>query len=120
MQIVTRPRKCGLAHRLVLEAFVGPCPPGMECAHNNNIRNDNRPDNLRWATRQENMDDQRKFGTSCKGEAKPSARLTEEQVKAIRAIPYRHGLYAELGREYGIAQNTVRLIRLRKKWAYLT
>lgn len=37
-----------LAHRLVLEAFVGPCPPGYECDHINEIRDDNRLENLRW------------------------------------------------------------------------
>lgn len=37
-------------HRLVLEAFVGPCPPGMEACHWNDIKTDNRLANLRWDT----------------------------------------------------------------------
>lgn len=43
-----------LVHRLVLEAFVGPCPPGMESLHENDIGADNRLANLRWGTRSEN------------------------------------------------------------------
>ena len=34
-------------HRLVLEAFVGPNPPGLECCHNNGDPSDNRVENLR-------------------------------------------------------------------------
>ncbi len=41
-------------HRLVLEAFVGPCPPGMEGCHWNDVPDDNRLSNLRWGTRKEN------------------------------------------------------------------
>lgn len=47
-------------HRLVLEAFVGPCPPGMESLHGNDISADNRIENLRWDTRLNNKADQRK------------------------------------------------------------
>lgn len=35
-------------HVLVLEAFVGPRPAGMECCHANDIPTDNRLVNLRW------------------------------------------------------------------------
>lgn len=43
------------AHRLVLEAFVGPRPEGMESCHANDIPGDNRLENLRWGTRRENL-----------------------------------------------------------------
>lgn len=41
-------------HRIVLEAFVGPRPPGMECCHFNDDRSDNRLENLRWDTSSSN------------------------------------------------------------------
>lgn len=51
-------------HRLVLEAFVGPCPPGMETRHvNDNNRTNNDLTNLAWGTKRENMEDQRLHGT---------------------------------------------------------
>lgn len=50
-------------HRLVLEAFVGPCPDGMEACHNNSISTDNRLENLRWDTPRSNQYDRRANGT---------------------------------------------------------
>lgn len=56
-------RERGLwVHRLVLEAFVGSCPPGMECCHNNGDPSDNRLDNLRWDTKKSNRQDRNKHG----------------------------------------------------------
>lgn len=42
-------------HRLVLEAFVGPRPPGHECCHLDDDAANNRLDNLRWDTRSANQ-----------------------------------------------------------------
>lgn len=50
-------------HRLVLSAFTGPCPPGMECCHNDGDPSNNRPENLRWDTRSSNARDKRVHGT---------------------------------------------------------
>jgi hypothetical protein len=44
-------------HRLVLDAFVGPRPEGMEGCHWNDIPTDNRLANLRWDTRSANVRD---------------------------------------------------------------
>lgn len=40
-----------LVHRLVLEAFVGPCPIDHECCHYDNNPQNNRVENLRWGSR---------------------------------------------------------------------
>lgn len=44
-------------HRLVLMAFCGPPAPGAEGCHNNDIRSDNRLENLRWDTHLNNVRD---------------------------------------------------------------
>lgn len=49
-------------HRVVLTAFVGPCPDGMEGCHNNGNPTDNRLENLRWGTRSENSRDTVRHG----------------------------------------------------------
>ena len=55
-------RKLLQVHRLVLEAFVGPCPPGMEACHWDDDPLNNRLDNLRWGSRSENMYDRVRNG----------------------------------------------------------
>lgn len=59
---VTRP-----VHRLVLEAFVGPCPDGMVACHGPGGPEDNRIENLRWDTQSENVRDQLRHGTHPSG-----------------------------------------------------
>lgn len=51
-------------HLLVLEAFIGPRPPGMHGCHNNGDKLDNRLTNLRWDTPGANNRDKREHGTN--------------------------------------------------------
>src|SRR5215469_1953881 len=44
-------------HHLVLNAFSGPRPSSTECCHGNGDKTDNHLGNLRWDTRDENMQD---------------------------------------------------------------
>jgi len=50
-------RRNKYVHTLVLEAFVGPQPEGMEACHGPAGRYVNTPDNLRWDTRKANVAD---------------------------------------------------------------
>jgi NUMOD4 motif/HNH endonuclease len=50
-------------HRLVLTAFVGECPPGMECCHDDGNATNNMLANLRWDTHSENILDRQRHGT---------------------------------------------------------
>ena len=47
-------RKSATVHKLVLEAFVGTAPSGMEACHADGDPANNRLDNLRWGTSTEN------------------------------------------------------------------
>jgi hypothetical protein len=55
----TRPgvRRTYQVHRLVMLAFTGPCPEGMQVRHLNGIPDDNRLENLIYGTPAENMHD---------------------------------------------------------------
>lgn len=55
-------------HQLVLEAFVGPCPPGMQCRHfpDRNPAN-NHLSNLQWGTPKQNAADRVIHGTNGNG-----------------------------------------------------
>lgn len=56
-------RYTAMVHRLVLDAFVGPRPDGMEVCHNDGDPSNNRLDNLRYASRSENRLDSVRHGT---------------------------------------------------------
>lgn len=56
-------RKSPLIHRLVMLAFVGPCPEGLEVRHLNGNPVDNRLENLSYGTRSENQLDAVRHGT---------------------------------------------------------
>lgn len=70
---------------LVLEAFVGPRPPGMECRHYpSRNRTDSRLVNLRWGTSSQNRQDSREHGTLFKHNAIDVERLFD--LKACRCV----------------------------------
>jgi hypothetical protein len=77
--------KGALVHRLVLAAFVGPCPAGMEACHANGVRSDSRLSNLRWDTGSSNHDDRVRHGTAVRGEKAPQSTCTEQQVLRLVA-----------------------------------
>lgn len=59
-----RPRSSRTIHSLVLEAFAGPRPDGMECIrHLNGDKTDNRLVNLAYGTNRENIHDKFEHGT---------------------------------------------------------
>lgn len=55
-------RRLVFTYRLVLEAFVGPCPPGKQGLHKNDVKTDNRLENLRWGTPSDNAYDRYRNG----------------------------------------------------------
>lgn len=96
-------------HRLVLEAFVGPCPVGMEACHGpDNDHRNNRLDNLRWDTKKANFGDAVALGTM----GKPK-KLTQEQVDVIRAA---EGTQRSIAAQFGVSQVMVHNIRHGKVW----
>lgn len=109
-------------HVIVAEAFHGPRPEGMECAHLDGNPQNNQADNLAWVTHQENVAHQSDHGTftqpAMPGEAHPNAKLTEEDVAAIRhrVTDLRHS-QREVARAFGIQQSQVSRICARKSWA---
>ena len=102
-------------HRIVLEAFVGQCPEGMECCHNDGNSFNNHVSNLRWDTHTSNIHDRIKHGTSNRGERCGTAKLTLEQVNAIRQDTRLQRLIAA---DYGIAESMISRIKNGKRWQH--
>jgi len=61
-------------HVLVLRAFVGECPPGMQACHSDGNRANPSLDNLRWDTPKANVADRRAHGTYQYGRRNPCSR----------------------------------------------
>ncbi len=102
----------------VLLAFVGPAPDGHIAGHLNGNPADNRVENLRWITHQENTDHQLLHGTRSRGTKHPRCKLTEEQVHAIRQrAPTER--YRDLAAEFGVSFSSVQAIASGKNWAWL-
>lgn len=80
-------RREAAVHVLVLEAFVGPRPtPEHETRHLDGDRARNNIKNLAWGTPSENYADQVKHGTACIHGRHNRAKLTEDNVRAIRRL----------------------------------
>ena len=115
-----RPKGCGhmvvnlgakthkLVHRLVLFAFVGPPGAGQECLHNNGKPADNRLENLRWGTRIENKNDERKHA-QIYGRRQGSTHLTVETIRQIKRELQTPGRPSQkiLAKKYGVHVNTI-------------
>lgn len=104
-------------HRLVLEAFVGPRPEGMECCHYNGDPADNRLENLRWDTSKGNTSDSIRHGTVRRGE-EAATKLTESDVRAIRAAAGEHSL-TQIASRFGISFSMAGRIIRRERWSHV-
>lgn len=107
-------------HRLVLEAFVGPCPDGHECRHLDGDPSNNRLDNLCWGSRQENADDSRRMDRYRKGEKHPQVKLTADDVRSIRA-KYATGNFRmiDLADEFHVTFTNIHAIVRRRSWKHI-
>jgi hypothetical protein len=107
-------RKQYLLHRLVLEAFIGKCPDGMEGCHNDGNRTNCKLDNLRWDTRSNNALDKRNHATWQAGQNNGNSKLTNLQAKEIRESKLS---CKKLAKMYKVGATTIS--RIKNKQAYI-
>jgi hypothetical protein len=103
-----------MIHKLVAEAFIGPCPEGQEVRHGPKGYADNSVGNLCYGTHAENMADMVRDGTRTgrKPSGKPAyvkvgyhpkRKLSEANVIEIRRRrDAKEATVAALAREYGV------------------
>lgn len=109
-------------HRLVLLAFVGLPQNNQECCHNDGSRTNNTLSNLRWDTKESNMKDTMKHGTSYfstqKGIKNANAKLNDKIVKEIRNRSNENQY--TLAKEYGVSQVTIWKVIAKKIWKHIS
>jgi hypothetical protein len=98
-------------HRLVCTAFNGPCPDGFQCDHINRDRSDNRAQNLRWVTPEEN----KAHRFIPQGEDRTQSKLTQAEVEMIRTLLPALSNTA-IGARFGVHRRTIADIRNGVTW----
>jgi hypothetical protein len=97
-------------HRLLLHAFVSPCPEKCEALHINGNKLDNRLENLRWGTRKENVADAIKHGTATIGIKNGRAKLTPKMIKTIRQSELINDSIDKLSSQFQVSVITIRRV----------
>jgi NUMOD4 motif/HNH endonuclease len=99
--------KAASVHHIVADAFLGPCPPGLERRHKDGDSTNCRLGNLEFGTHAENVQDKVRHGTDRRGERHPRARLTDEIVRQARERRAAGETVAALSAEYGITPSAM-------------
>lgn len=109
-----------LVHRLVLEAFIGPCPDGHQANHKNGIKEDNRLKNLEWVTPSENYAHAYLNELiNHKGTAGPNVKLCNEKVLEIRRLAKEGIKQRIIAEKFKIRQQSVSDIVHRRSWNHI-
>jgi hypothetical protein len=106
-------------HELVLLAFVGPRPPGLDIAHLNGDQIDNRLENLAYVTHQENMRQAIGHGRTTAGTRNPRAVLTDAMVEEMRWRRAGGESCCRIAVDYGVSAKAVSHICIGNSWAHI-
>lgn len=100
-------------HILVMLAFVGECPKGMEIRHLDGNPKNCTLSNLKYGTPKENAQDKFNHGTI------KTAKITEQEVIAIRQKRQEGYTLAELVKEFSLSLNNISNIVKRNTWRHV-
>lgn len=116
---------------LVLEAFSGPRPDGMEACHDPDpSRSNNAASNLRWDTPANNEKDKIKHGRVCiggkvselvqaRGEKHGRRKLTDQQVIEIRRLHASGETCSTLATQFSVGITAILKIVNRQRWTHI-
>jgi len=109
-----------LVHRLVLIAFSGDCPEGMEASHLDGDSLNNNKDNLSWETHKENNDRRIGHGTDQFGERNPRSKFTDAEIIKMREkYSDRRISLKEIGKIYNVNGSCIGDILSRRTWRHV-
>jgi transposase len=115
-------RKSGIpktlkVHKLVLRAFVGPCPTGMEARHfPDRDPTNNRLCNLSWASHAQNCADRSFHGTQRRGDTHGRSKISSRDLERIFDLRESGLLVREIAKQIGLSSSQVKRILTRKSW----
>jgi hypothetical protein len=115
---VKRKVKKFLVHRLVATAFIGPPPtPEHDVNHIDYEPSNNHCDNLEWLTTQGNHD--HSISRHPRGVTHGMNRLSEDDVRNIRALHAQGGTQTSIALQFGISQAHCQRIVTRGVWKHI-
>lgn len=88
----------------------------MEVLHGPAGKDDNSLVNLAYGTHKQNIDDHLRDGTARKGERHGRAKLTERDVREIRARARTGAVHRVLAAEFGVARSTIAAVVCNQNW----
>lgn len=107
-------------HKLICLAFHGPKPtPQHEVAHGDGTRTNNRPDNLRWATHSENMQDRVRHGRDRCGADNHAAKLADDNIDLIFYLAERGFGQRQIASLFQVSQRTIWRVLNGKSWRHV-
>jgi DNA-binding XRE family transcriptional regulator len=106
-------------HRIICEAFHGPCPAGMECRHLDGNKLNNRADNLTWGTHSQNQMDKHRHGTMTLGENSPVSVLTVDKVVELRRLLREGRTQKEVAAIIGVSKSAVKHVSKGRTWRHV-
>jgi hypothetical protein len=111
------------AHRFAYELFVGQIPAGLLVCHHCDVRHCVNPTHLFVGTHADNSQDMARKGRNVSnlrfGERHNRAKVTANEVRAIRAKAAAGTPTRELSEQYGINMASIRKIVLRYNWKHV-
>ncbi len=108
--------KSKLVHMLVMSAFVGPRPSGMQIAHLDGNRKNNVLSNLKYCTPRENSAHKRGHGTLLMGSKAPSSKLLDEDAEYIFKSRRTN---RELAIMFNVGRSCIASIKNGESWSHL-
>lgn len=109
-------REAWLAHRLAYATWVGPIPDGAVVCHTCDNPPCCNPAHLFIGTQLDNIADMARKGRARRGERVPTSKLTEADVRAIRADTR---LQSVIAADYGIDHSAVWKIQKGTRWGWV-
>lgn len=106
-------------HTLVANAFLGTRPTGHDICHEDGDKQNNRLVNLRYDTREGNIQDSILHGTRPIGVKHGRAKLSELQVKLIRALSGLGLRNGELSKLFSVSDANICMILNRTIWNHI-
>ena len=128
-------KKCIHIHTLVATAFHGNKKTGLEIAHLDGNKLNNKADNLTWATHKENESHKILHGTlptglrngkytkqesTPRGDNHRNSKLTSERVRKIKALLQNKIIHRIIAKKYKVSRATISYISRGERWAHIT